>query len=588
MPLANSELTTFGNRIIENLNVLASFDLRTDTRDKRGSRLNIHADGKFERVSGLFAAMGRGENSSLSKEFNRNSVVNLINQAIDQLGVEGISQKPTLRKAIFDGIRGFRWLISSYKIQIVQEQSPFEGLDVGLTNPINYVDSLKKLDQCQQRLIEKIAGAVIKFDQFHLLYQGETQPLVNFEGDQSVYMNERDILGNGICAGISMKWLVRWVIKGKSSILDSKKDPNAATEYRQNQQNLVLIEQLKINMENKYTEIEKEIDDAIARYEPAVWQQRIKIYKTAERARKREIEKLKASNQAFNQRMLDFIQMDQRLTDLKNSILAYQQKMNQRLAKKGGEMTVVYSEQRGIKKGDVIDRDNMPATSRIQDIIQTGHQTRGMTIDSLIEKMMVAPENDRTLEKNRKELEKVRKDQALLEQAFDYDKRLRNQPGSGDFEAFLQKAARKYSDVATSKIQNKQFRVAMYFRDAADFKEVVTSIFMPLVTESFNSGTQFQRTGYYIRFSSGRSNSNSGYQFGDSETKITDSGGHALAFHLTSSRTFLAFDPNFGEFECASAEVLIDHFCRWFSFYSIDSSIVNIGFMRVSNRNDED
>ena len=73
-------------------------------------------------------------------------------------------------------------------------------------------------------------------DQFHLWFDS-AQPEVKFENyGQDVYMDNRALQGGGICAGIAIKWLARWVASGKSSMMDSSKVNQRQLDFNQVQE----------------------------------------------------------------------------------------------------------------------------------------------------------------------------------------------------------------------------------------------------------------------------------------------------------------------------------------------------------------
>ena len=251
-------------------------------------------------------------------------------------------------------------------------------------------------------------------------------------------------------------------------------------------------------------------------------------------------------------------------------------------------MTVLYREQSQIKKGDKFDNQNPGNPTRsIQTTVRQGYNGRFDAIERIMIESM-----DENIKKSRRDanLEKLKKYQIeknQIENAFQYNNEVRNQQENTDIQGFLDHIADKNANAMTSRITKFELGKSMYFRDCEDFKESVEQMLRPLVAESDMNHQQNKRIGYYIRWNAGISQWNGKYQFGDKSVKITDDGGHAMAFHKTSNGSFLAFDPNCGEVECQDGTELINQFSRWFSFYSLSTSIKEIGYMKVSDRRDQ-
>ncbi len=607
MALANAVVKNFGNHLIGNLNVLASFDKCNDIRQQRGSRLNIHQDGRFEK-GGFFSIFIRNDSSSLSQAYNQQTVNELISQAIDKLCTDTSIRDASLRKAIFNGIRGARWLLSAYQpmqsattINVNTTNSNITAAVTTSPDTATASHGLKELDDNESKFRDVISKAVFRFDQFHQIYSG-SQPIDIYSGGMGSFMNNSTILGNGICAGVSLHWLSRWVIRGKSSILDSKKTPNLSADYALYRQNADRYDQisrqlqaLENDVNNREEEIKREVEVAIAKYSPAVWQQRILHYKTELKARQREVRKMAERDPVFREK-LDLIStklnelnvLGDQYNEILRSIMQFRKSFEERLLKKGGEMTVLYREQSQIKKGDKFDNQNPGNPTRsIQTTVRQGYNGRFDAIERIMIESM-----DENIKKSRRDanLEKLKKYQIeknQIENAFQYNNEVRNQQENRDIQGFLDHIADKNANAMTSRITKFELGRSMYFRDCEDFKESVEQMLRPLVAESDMNHQQNKRIGYYIRWNAGISQWNGKYQFGDKSVKITDDGGHAMAFHKTSNGSFLAFDPNCGEVECQDGTELINQFSRWFSFYSLSTSIKEIGYMKVSDRRDQ-
>lgn len=152
---------------------------------------------------------------------------------------------------------------------------------------------------------------------------------------------------------------------------------------------------------------------------------------------------------------------------------------------------------------------------------------------------------------------------------------------------FLERISQKYANAHTLKMTSSEFNKCMYFCDASDFEPKIEAVLLPLLNESEAALNKGERTGYLIAWNAGELVGSEGYQFGaperlgDPKRIVKESSGHALGFHITQDRTFLVFDPNYGEFGCANSQDVIRHFARWFSLYSKDTAIKRIQTMKI-------
>jgi len=494
----------FGNFLVHNLKELAKFDGLTDIRDNFGSKLNIDTSGRFELVKGFKAAARRTSASSMTNEYNRKTVENLLKAAIHTLFTDGIQRNPELRKAIFDGIRGYIWLLESY------------GLD--------YTQSMKEILIIKKEFTDAIKAAINTMDKFHLCY-GTAQPEMKLESfGQAGYMKDKGLLASGICAGITTKWLVRWVSAGKASMLDSSK----AVSQERAEFNLALD-----TLFNSYKTFEKTkwMGD-IAKYggEAAA------MFQVKERLKKEKLDK------EFGLRSPDLA----------------------RLQKKGSGMYIAMQEQGKYKEG-----------GNLQDIIQDAAQVREnaqtapQKIQDLTAKLQANPLLNRS-ERNKilNNIQKLQRHPTALNDVAERNALATNDMQRLDQDHFLQRMAQAYQNAHSQKFQKCNFAKPMYFRDASDFEIELNVFFRPLISDSEMSMGLNQRTAYYIAWQGKKYSSN-------------DFSGHALGFHINQDRTFMVFDPNYGEFGCATGNEVIQHFARWFSLYSKDTVIDTFGYMRV-------
>lgn len=517
MATANAEINAFGNFLLLNLKELAKFDRRIDI-GTFGAKLNIEANGKFILVKGAMAALRRDSGSSLTKDYNRKTIENLLEQSITLLLNQGIQLNPELRKAIFDAIRGYRWLLGTYSIE--NRSGLFDA-------------SLEKLNLIQQNFTDKLKAAINKMDQFHMWF-GDVQPEMRMENyGQSVYMDDKDLLSNGICAGITTKWLVRWVVAGKQSMLDSSKP--------QTQQQ----SEFNLNIEQQFQE-----------------------YRTKQHVRwTGDIAKY-GSEAAATFQVKERLKRDMASDRIQDPGLS-------RLQKKGSGMFVAMNEQNVFKKG-----------SNLEDAIKDATKLKATMAKS--EKNAI-----RLWEKADQLSVKKNPDQNLLNKIYDKagqeSKKAfslgivaqRNAEFTGDMnrinrDQFLERLARAYQNAHSNQMRKMQFSQTMYFRDASDFEPELRSFFLPLISESEIALSINQRIGYYISWNAGPLANSRPYR-----RVIGIEGGHALGFHINQDRTFMAFDPNYGEFSCATADDLIKHFARWYSLYSKDTAIASYGCMKI-------
>lgn len=576
MPLANARITNFPN-ILQNLRILAEFDGRDDIRNTWGSRLNIDQNGNFSRATGIGGAWNRGNASSMTQAYNQETVLELIRQAIARLQNQTVDRDPELRRAIFNGIRGTRWLFSAYSANAAGQGQ--------------FVTSMQTLDQHSKVFEVDIGSAIVELNQFANFYHGQVQPVHQFSATQSDFMGDNTVLGDGICAGISLKWLSRWVISGKSSFLDSKKASSNPAELMQYQNNLTRIlevvpqrDKLKNEIHALQQSMQADLQASIAKYAPAQWQERIKIYRSKDGAIRREIEKMKLSDPVFLQKGTQLAAKESEDKLLRDQILELSKLKNQyelRLKKKGGESTVLYREQKEIKRGDVFEKTNVAVQTRsIQTATRTGFQKRENRIVEIENNI----NNNNQTPAQLAELNEIRAERDLIQRAFAYHNNIRGVQGNNDTQGFLNQIADKHAEVMTSSQQTRQFHNTMYFRDSTEFRPEIEQVFQPLIAESERLHQQRMKVGYYISYQSYHDDRIASYRFSNPAQRISVSGGHAMAFHQCNDGTFLAFDPNYGEYSCRTGGELIDQFSRLFSCYSMDSCICYLGFMRVVRR----
>ncbi len=527
MATANKEITGFGNKILPNLQELAKFDRRPDIQNMFGSKLNIETDGRFVMVNGRIAAWGRNANSSLRNHHNMMSVENLLTEAIELLTTHGVQKNPKLRKAIFDGIRGYRWLLSSYKIG-ENAMKDHRSIDLGL----------KKLDEIQKEFTDKLKESVNKMDQFHLWFDS-AQPEVKFENyGQDVYMDNRALLGGGICAGIAIKWLARWVASGKSSMMDSSKFNQRQLDFNQVQES-EFQRYKKINQAKWFGEIARYGGEAAAEF-------RVK-------------------------------------QDLQNK-LAHRKFIDptlNRMQKKGSGMFIAQEEQTPFKEGGNLQEVILNA-STLKNKIQ---KASNKAIDLLNKNDLITDE--RRKDANWNKFQKAAEEAKFLNTAAQRNAGFTGQNQLTNTSVFLERISQQYASAYTEKCASSEFNQCMYFCDASDFETKIEAVLLPLLNESEAALNKGERTGYFIAWNAGVLVGSEGYQFGaperlgDPKRIVKESGGHALGFHITQNRSFLVFDPNYGEFGCANSQDVIRHFARWFSLYSKDTAIKRILTMKI-------
>lgn len=187
------------NLIPGNLDVLADF--RTHHPSKMGSKLQINrTTGQFSRVSGIKAAWRRTDQDSLTNAVNYNLVEQMFVSAISLIS-KNESKKTNilpyeLRKKIFDGLSGYHDLVY-----------------YGYRNRDNYDAMIQSINSIQNLLI-----STIRKNHFNMWYS-EPAPLGGIGLSQNQYSDDA---GEGICFGICTDWCRRWVLKGKSSLQQSK------------------------------------------------------------------------------------------------------------------------------------------------------------------------------------------------------------------------------------------------------------------------------------------------------------------------------------------------------------------------------
>ena len=511
MAIAENEIRIFGNYVLHNLKELAKFENLEDTGTTFGSKLDIDTSGRFELVNGWKAAANRRKASSMSNEYNRKTVENLLFDAIKTLFENGIQRNPGLRKAIFDGIRGYRWLLVAY----------------GLIR----TESMSNLNKIQKDFTEKLKAAINKMDRFHLCY-GTAQPemkMVNF--GQSVYLDDGFLMGNGICAGVTTKWLVRWVAAAKASMLDSSK---AESQERKDFNDI----------------LEKSFNDYI-RFQNEEWNKDKENYGGVEAATFQVKEKLKVELEKFGLRSPDLA----------------------RLQKKGAGMYIAMHEQGTSKKGGNIQDAIQNATLIKKDIQKAENQA-----NKLVTKLAtnIAKYSQNQVKKVSQDFDDLNKKAAVLRTVAQRNAIATGDSQRKDPDRFLERIAQAYENAHSQNFQTCDFAKPMYFRDASDFEIELNNFFRPLISDSEMAMGLNQRTAYYISWRAGELKNWKKYG-----CSISRSGGHALGFHINKDKTFMVFDPNYGEFGCTTGNDVIQHFARWFSLYSKDTAITRFGSMRV-------
>ncbi|MFM7318365.1 MAG: hypothetical protein ACKO5E_15585 [bacterium] len=519
MATARVEITTFRD-IVHNLLELAKFDQKNDIQNMHGRKLNIDRNGRFLMTVGEWFRSG---DSSLMKSFNRATIENLLKEAIKSLSNQGIQQNPDLRKAIFDGIRGYRWLLSSYR----REERGASG-----SNRDSLESSLNNLDIIQKDFTDQLKAAVNTMDNFHLWFTVAQPELRLQNSGQSVYMDEKALKGNGICGGISTKWLMRWVASGKSSLLDSSKPVDAIqAEFN-----------LKVNsyVRNYKTTKNAKWIGMVAKYGIAAAE-----FQLLEMAK----ENLRANRNLKDPRL-------------------------DRLQKKGSEMYVLQRERDNLKRGGDMQANIQKASVHHQENLEKqlnyGFQA-------------VWASNPRDEAKAMKKFNEARTDYQNMDLAAEKRAGFLSQNPIQDTNQFIDRIASKYANMSSDRYMSHPFRKALYFCDASDFQTLLGPVLLPLISESEVALRKGERIGYGISWRAGALPQSEGYRFGGGQNgsrNIGQEGGHALGFHITTNNTFLVFDPNYGEFGCSTGEEVVQHFSRWFSLYSKDSALVSMGTMK--------
>ena len=524
-------VTVFGNHIVHNLKVLAEFDLKTDIQKMGGRKLNIDTrTGQFNMGTGWGNAWSRNAESSLTQADSRKTVTNLLKAALDQFKQEGVTQNAEFRKALIDAFRGYRWLLSSYMANRTIDNNRITS----------YETSLEELDGIQKEFCDSLKDAVNKMNGFHRWF-ATAQPEMKFYSlGQSVYMDDNALLSEGICAGITIKWLCRWVVSAKSSILDSSKPQS---------QEQALFE-MKLNREVSKWKLNN----------PAEWREKITNHggEAAANFQVREEQKaILAENP--NRRVFD------RTLD--------------RLQKKGSEMFITMHEQGLIEQGGNLMNTVQNAKENAKEQAQ---KYANLAIST----------NSR-----RKQAGYLESAEKYQKKGESYDKVARRW---GDFHMidnqdtndFLNRIAAKYENASSGASVTHPFNKPMYFRDASEFYDEIRTNFEPLISDSFTELNRGIRVGFYIGWMAGEFEQASQYRFtykfsnGNRATFsgskwITQKDGHALGFHITPNHSFLVFDPNYGEFGCATGDDVIKHFSRWFSLYSRKYSLVAMRNMKI-------
>jgi hypothetical protein len=504
------EVTSFGNHIVHNLKELAKFDLRTDIQKKGGSKLNINTrTGQFNMATGWGNAWNRNKESSLTREDNRRSVTNLLNRALDQFKKEGVIQNREFRKALIDGIRGYRWLLSSYIDNRTNDETAAA-----------YITSLKELDSVQQNFIISLKNAINKMDGFHRWF-ATAQPEMRFENfGQSTYLDDDVLLGEGICAGISIKWLCRWVVAGKSSILDSSKQR-------------ALEQQFNMKLNSDLIEFKRKFPDE--------WVSRVNNYGSES-----------AAEFQFKEALKIVLKEQGQIDPVLN-----------RIQKKGSEMYIAQKE----------------STLMLEE---------GGMIEEIMKKTIILKESTKKAKdeadyqrfKDKKKYNTELKKAKFLDDVVLKWAGSQNQNPIQGTDDFLNMIAAKYAQAKSAIYAYAKFSRTMYFCDASDFETEIHPVMRTLIGESTLSHSVGNRFGYVITWSSGEFSSSNGYKFSDGRY-IDQKGSHMMGFHITANGSYLVFDPNYGEFECATGEDVIKHFSRWFSLYSRNNALEQFGYMKI-------
>ena len=510
MAIANIEIRDFGNFVLHNLMELAKFEGLIDIRDNFGSKLNIDTDGRFVLVNGWKAAAKRTTASSLTNEYNRKTVENLLKNAINKLFTDGIQRNPGLRKAIFDGIRGYKWLLGSYGL--IKSQS------------------MKNLSQIQKDFTLDLKAAINKMDRFHLCF-GTTQPEMRMENlGQSVYMDDDFLMDKGICAGITTKWLVRWVTTSKASMLDSSKALSQQHAAFNHNLDMAFVDYKNLHKARWVAEIAKYGGEASATFQVK--------------------ERLKT----------EMSQLGVKSPDLA------------RLQKKGSGMFIAMHEQKITKEGGLI-QDSIQNATRTKQKIKKAEQGAHALVTKVETNISKYSQNQ--INRAYQDVDKLNQKAAVLKNVAERNAIATGDSQRLDVDRFLQRTAQAYQNAYSNQFQTIDFAKPMYFRDASDFEIELNVFFRSLISDSEMAMGLNQRTAYYIAWQAGVLKD--GRMYGSPQQE----GGHALGFHINQNMTFMVFDPNYGEFGCASGNDVIQHFARWFSLYSKDTVISRFGWMKV-------
>jgi len=509
MALANTEIKSFGTLMVDNLKELAKFDRDTACQKMWGSKLNIEENGgqgKFTKVNGAWAAKNRGEEASLTKDYNRKTVLNLIKAAISEFEKGGEKDNPLLRKAIIDGIRGYSWLLNSY------------GLGGG-RNRAAFDKSLNELQEVNYKFMSKLRDAVFRMQGFHSFFI-EAQPEVSYRGVNSQFDYEPNqmLVGGGICAGITIKWLTRWVSSEKASILDSSKQSNLLVDNNKIQQE---VQRFKRDSRAKWVGLVAKFNGDAAAAETA----------------------------------------------LKDDI-----KLQIRLQKKGSGMYIAMYEQSKFQNGGNL-QNIIENADRYKDKIEEIRDKAAMAPNTA--KFVVDPNNPfvlKSIKGYKDDAEKVRAGEAAELAKRRYGLEDNDQAGE-----IRRNIARNYKNAFTNVEIINNFKDPMYCRDSKDFYDEIKNHFERLTSDSQSSKNSL-RTGYYITWTAGQSPYDNMTML---RKKIGNESGHALGFHINEDGRYFAFDPNYGEFRVNSDIDLINLFSRWFSVYSRDTTLIQFGSVKV-------
>lgn len=517
MATANGVIKTFSpKQILDNLNVLGGFDKLPNLNQNYMAKLNIEPNGNFVMVDGKWAAWRRNSDSSLLADHNTVTISNLFKLAIETMKIRGDRQNPGLRKAIFDGLRGYTWLIVNGYLWKNKDKS---------------TDCLKNILTIRGELGKAIRAAINTMKNFHSWYD-ESQPQMMYRNfGQEVYLTDSGLVDNGICFGISTKWLLRWAMDNKNSILDSSKPTSP--------------DQLNYNLR---------LDQAAANFKsinPTKWLGMQAVYRDQAEFQLREMMKQKMQNRNI---------VDPRA---------------QSIEKKGAEMYVTMHQQSEIVGGGDLKNVVQNASINLTQELSTAQQKLATATQQ-----QAASSNPRRYQKK---VDGYQEDVDYLQKKVTGLNTVAAMPladGGGarfqDANAYLNYVSKKYQGAASGALNEMELPSVFYLRDSTDFAPHVRNLFLPLVQQSIAAANGNQRIGFMITWRAGQCD---GYLLKNG----AQSGGHALGFHRTDTGSFIAFDPNYGEFSCADENELVNHFARWFSLYSRDTAIKNIGSMKIEN-----